>query len=131
LTKQLQRQHERYESGLIDKHEEVNRMRRKRETVGVELYSMQQQLARQQLTMEKIHDQFVSLKRGRAEAEEELKAGKQVWDTKKGEQDTIDGRVTKAQKEYDALMATYDCASFIQGVIFPLCITSLVFIPPD
>merc|ERR1719419_1473406 len=53
LKEQLERNHNRVSLKLAEKEEEVSRMRKTREDVGVELYGLQQQLAKLQMTLER------------------------------------------------------------------------------
>lgn len=73
LEKQLTEQNQRLTEDLREKEEEMRRMRKKKEDVGVELYGVQQQLARMQLTLEKTHDNFNIVRKLREEAEADAK----------------------------------------------------------
>lgn len=45
-------------SALFSKNEELNSYMKQREEIGVELYGVQQELARQQLALDKLHDKY-------------------------------------------------------------------------
>jgi len=67
LFSQLEREHERV---LLEKREaeaELKMISDKRETVGVDLYSNQQQLARLQMALENLHNNFHTLRDARAQ----------------------------------------------------------------
>lgn len=82
LEKQLTDQNQRLTEELREKEEELRRMRKKKEDVGVELYGVQQQLARMQLTLEKTHDNFNIVRKLREEAEADAKVVTKEMDKK-------------------------------------------------
>ena len=63
-------------------------MREKRETIGVTLYNMQQELARHQMLLEKEHDRFGEINQDRQRMEQDLKQTKERHEKKKEEHDT-------------------------------------------
>ncbi|KAJ3279437.1 Coiled-coil domain-containing protein 40 [Borealophlyctis nickersoniae] len=73
LNKQLQEQYQKIQLDLKDKEEAVRKAIKKREEIGVELYSLQQQLARQQALLEGSQDNWNVIRNYRDEAERTLK----------------------------------------------------------
>ncbi|XXQ37158.1 Coiled-coil domain-containing protein 40 [Plasmodiophora brassicae] len=71
MMAQLQDAATRLDENLRERNEEVKRLNKKRETIGVDLYGLQQQLARMQMQLEKTHDRFNMFNRLRAKAEED------------------------------------------------------------
>ena len=106
LRKQLEGVNEKITADLRLQTEAVSRILKRREDVGVELYGVQQQLAKLQNAVEKAHDSFSISVQVREQSEErkssilsELSAKSQQL----GEQKT---RVTKLQGELDKLNVT-------------------------
>lgn len=64
-----------YQQGvmLLDKKEELKKLSQDRETIGVQLYALQQQLARTQLMLENAHNEYNSIVDMRLSEEELLK----------------------------------------------------------
>ena len=83
---------------------EVKVGQQKREQIGVELYGLQQQLAKQQMFLERTHEKHTSTQAARSEAEQSLVSAKQVFTNKKTEHAAMQARVTKSQKELDAML---------------------------
>eukprot|EP00455_Lapot_gusevi_P048339 TRINITY_DN6659_c0_g3_i1.p1 TRINITY_DN6659_c0_g3~~TRINITY_DN6659_c0_g3_i1.p1 ORF type:complete len:906 (-),score=334.81 TRINITY_DN6659_c0_g3_i1:228-2891(-) len=106
LSEQLQRENEKFVLKLREKLEEVNRGKKQREDIGVDLYSQQQQLAKLQMNLEKAHDRYSIFARLRAQAEEELQQVQSMWNDKKQERETMEKKVLKAQKDLDVLNVT-------------------------
>ncbi len=69
LYQQLVQNHERVTLELREKEEDLRRVSQKREDIGVELYGVQQQLAKLQMALETTHTNFNSLANLRAKAE--------------------------------------------------------------
>ena len=85
LSKQLQDQQERVSEELREKDEGVKRLRKKKEDVGVELYGVQQQLARMQIMLEKTHENFNAIRQLREQSEKEVKSALKEYEKKKVE----------------------------------------------
>lgn len=83
---------------LVDKKGELKRAAQDREVLGVQLYSLQQQLARLQLSLESSHSEYNTLLDKRLKEEEMLK---QVEDNNT-EQKVIFKEHEKQQKKYSA-----------------------------
>jgi coiled-coil domain-containing protein 40 len=73
LLKQLSEQEAKLSMELKDKEEAVKKAAKKREEVGVELYSTQQQLARLQALLEGSQDNMAIIRNYREESERNLK----------------------------------------------------------
>lgn len=73
LTKQLQDAQVRLQAVLYEKKEELKRETLDREALGVQLYSLQQQLARIQVILEKAHDEYNTIVDARLQEEEMLR----------------------------------------------------------
>jgi hypothetical protein len=106
LEKQLSDQKQRVTEDLREKEEDLKRLKKKKEDVGVELYGVQQQLARMQLMLEKTHDNFNIIQRLRQEAEEDAKGITKEMEKKKQEVTEQQKRMLKFQAELDKLSAT-------------------------
>ncbi|KAL5473502.1 hypothetical protein EMCRGX_G027992 [Ephydatia muelleri] len=78
LNAQLMRQNEKLEIDLKEKLEALKEVCQRRENLGVELYGVQQQLARQQMLMEKELDELAALKQIREQKELNLSQMKDV-----------------------------------------------------
>lgn len=78
----------------------------RREGVGVQLYGMQQQLARLQVALEQTHADFNGLGEGRARAELDADSAKQRYAELKGVGDALSKRVVKNESELNALQET-------------------------
>ena len=73
LTTQLKERQYRLQVQLLEKDEELKRSALERETLGVQLYSIQQQLARTQLSLENTQNEYNSVIDARLQEEELLK----------------------------------------------------------
>lgn len=106
LYDQLVQTYERVSEELRDKENELKRYKNKRETVGVELYSMQQQLARLQVNLEQTHNIFNEKAETRAKSELDLDQVRQLFATKKQELEDITRVHKKNRSELNALQET-------------------------
>lgn len=97
LTKQLQDAQVRLQAVLYEKKEELKRETLDREGLGVQLYSLQQQLARVQVILEKAHDEYNTIVDARLQEEEMLR------DISKNnkEQQSLHEEYVKQHKKYD------------------------------
>jgi chromosome segregation ATPase len=106
LTRQMSRAYEVQKQKVSEQVEELTRQRRKREDVGVQLYHMQQQLAKLQMNLEKVHENESLLGQMREQAEKDLVEVRQVYaESLNGVQEER-RRYTKYQAELDQLAAT-------------------------
>lgn len=91
---------------LLDKKEELKKLSQERETIGVQLYALQQQLARTQLALENAHNEYNSIVDMRLSEEEILKE----VNKNNAEQQALYDEYMKQQKrhtqELDALNET-------------------------
>lgn len=58
LSKQLNEENERLSLDLREKEESLKKLKFERESIGVQLYGVQQQLAKMQMVFERTHDNF-------------------------------------------------------------------------
>ncbi|XP_070579736.1 coiled-coil domain-containing protein 40-like [Ptychodera flava] len=72
LKAQLSKQNEKVTLELRELLEGLKNRKKEREDLGVNLYGLQQELARQQMLLEKLHDEFGQTKQVRHQCEEEL-----------------------------------------------------------
>jgi len=106
LVKQLKDTQFRLQNDLYEKDEELKRASQDREVIGVQLYGLQQQLARIQITLENAHNEFNGIVDARLQEEEMLR------DISKnnGEQNSLNDEYKKQHKKYsqeiDALNET-------------------------
>lgn len=103
---QLSGQNERATLQLHERNEELRKLVKHREEIGVTLYGAQQQLAKLQLQLEQLHDRFAMVHSKRLEDEETLKQVTQNWESKKQEVDDATKRLTKSQDELNQLNVT-------------------------
>lgn len=106
LKGQLSKELERVDLTLREKEEHLKKLRRAREDIGVQLYGVQQQLAKMQMNYEKTRDNFNIIKKYREEAEEQLEALDEEYTKKKTEVDDQQRKVTKAQEELNQINRT-------------------------
>lgn len=106
LTKQLTDEHERVDLKLREKEEEVRKVKKKREEVGVQLYGVQHQLAKMQTTFERTHDNYNIVQKYRVDAEKQLEILQKQYEGRKEEADEQLKRVLKAQEELNQLNRT-------------------------
>ena len=106
LKNQLTKELERVDLNLREKEEHLKKLRRNREDVGVQLYGVQQQLAKMQMTYEKTRDNYNIIKKYREEAEEQLESLDEDYTKKKAEVDDQQKKVTKAQDELNQINRT-------------------------
>ena len=78
LQKQLQSRLDRVDEELRDKEEEAARSATKREELGVELYGVQQQLAKLQMQLETTQQNASVVEEARLQAEQDLVKFKEV-----------------------------------------------------
>eukprot|EP00752_Nemacystus_decipiens_P014632 g13029.t2 len=106
LYNQLLQTYERVSEELQDKEADVKKLRKRREFVGVELYAMQQQLAKLQVALEQTHADFNGLGEGRARAELDADAAKRRYSELKGVGDALSKRLVKNEAELNSLQDT-------------------------
>eukprot|EP00967_Tisochrysis_lutea_P140235 scaffold256018_cov31-Tisochrysis_lutea.AAC.1 len=106
LTRQMSNAYEVQKQKVSEQTEELSRQKRKREDVGVQLYQVQQQLAKLQMNLEKVHENEALIGQMREQAEKDLVEIRQLYaEQLKGVQEQR-GRYSKYQAELDQLAAT-------------------------
>jgi chromosome segregation ATPase len=103
---QLSGQHERVSLQLREKNEEIKKLTKHREEIGVTLYGAQQQLAKLQLQLEQLHDKYAMVHGQRLEDDEGLKRVTGSWEGKKTEVEESTRRLAKSQDELNQLNIT-------------------------
>jgi len=106
LYDQLVRQRERTTVEKRETENEVNMLTKRKEQVGVELYGNQQQLARMQMALENLHNQFHGIAEARGSEEGVLDECKQRHAALNGAYAEKQKTLLKAQAELDTLTAT-------------------------
>ena len=106
LTKQLTDEHERRDLQLREKEEELRKVKKHREEVGVQLYGVQHQLAKMQLTFERTHDNFNIVQKYRIDSEKQHEILQKQYEQKKEEADEQLKKVLRAQEELNQLNRT-------------------------
>eukprot|EP01012_Entosiphon_sulcatum_P006174 TRINITY_DN1288_c0_g1_i1.p2 TRINITY_DN1288_c0_g1~~TRINITY_DN1288_c0_g1_i1.p2 ORF type:complete len:881 (+),score=378.54 TRINITY_DN1288_c0_g1_i1:94-2736(+) len=85
---------------------ELKRLKTKREDTGVELYNVQQQLAKLQEQLEKGHDNLIAVQRLREEREQERDATQRQYEQDKAALEDLRKKYFKYQAELDKLSET-------------------------
>ncbi|CAG9332362.1 unnamed protein product [Blepharisma stoltei] len=106
LKSQLSAELERLNLQLREKEETLKKFRRDREDVGVQLYGVQQQLAKMQMNYERTRDNYNIIKKYREESDEQLDVLQNDWDKKKKEVEDQAKKVNKAQDELNQINRT-------------------------
>lgn len=106
LMKQLTDEHERRDLQLREKEEELRKVKKGREEVGVQLYGVQHQLAKMQLTFERTHDNYNIVQKYRIESEKQLEVFQKQYEQRKEEADEQLKKVLRAQDELNQLNRT-------------------------
>uniref|UniRef100_A0A0G4FZX2 Coiled-coil domain-containing protein 40 n=1 Tax=Chromera velia CCMP2878 TaxID=1169474 RepID=A0A0G4FZX2_9ALVE len=106
LHQQLAKQDERLTYKVREKQAELKALTVKREDLGVQLYSVQQQLAKLQLVLEEAHDRLATLANNRVAAERDLRILQDGYTDKKKESEVNLKRMIKAQDELNQLNVT-------------------------
>jgi len=106
LQKQLKGAYDLAALKLSEQTEELARQKRKREDVGVQLYQVQQQLAKLQMNLEKVHENHSIIAQLREQAEGDLSSIKPTYAGKLSEVKEQRGKFDKYQSELDQLHMT-------------------------
>lgn len=104
--RQLKGQNERITLQLREKNEELKKLVKHREEIGVTLYGAQQQLAKLQVQLEQLHDNFAMIHGKRQEDEDALKRVTAAWEAKKEDVKDAMKRLAKSQDELNQLNIT-------------------------
>ena len=103
---QLKNQDERAELELREREEELRRFKKKREDTGVELYGVQQQLAKLQLSLEEKHNTLTAIQNESERSEVERQRANEEHMAAKEELVEEQKQMQKNQTDLDALNAT-------------------------
>lgn len=106
LTKQLKDVEYRLKTELYEKKEEMKRATQDREILGVQLYSLQQQLARIQIALENAHNEYNSIVDARLREEEILRDNTKNNSEQKALHDEYSKQHKKYAQELEALNET-------------------------
>ncbi|KAI9098134.1 hypothetical protein DFS34DRAFT_704117 [Phlyctochytrium arcticum] len=106
LQKQLTEQLTKLRYDLKEKEEAVRAAVTKRETIGVELYSLQQQLARHQAISEGTADNLILIKQYREEAERKLRHTTSQWKEQKERADQHAKNLGQHKQELEKISRT-------------------------
>jgi coiled-coil domain-containing protein 40 len=106
LYEQLLRQQERTVVEKRETENELNLLKKRKEQVGVELYGNQQQLARMQMALENLHNQYHGIGEARVAEEGVLEECKQRHAALKAAYAEKQKTLLKAQAELDTLTST-------------------------
>eukprot|EP01044_Picomonas_judraskeda_P019076 COSAG03_NODE_3938_length_1753_cov_1.266626_2_plen_370_part_01 len=106
LSKQLLADDERVTEELRVKEEDLRRAKTKREDIGAELYTVQQQLAKLQMTLEGTHDRYKQLQQAREVVEAEASQATEVYQQERQQVVQYKGKVDKNQVELDKVNST-------------------------
>jgi chromosome segregation ATPase len=106
LTKQLLDEDERVTEELRVKDEDLRRAKKKREDIGAELYSVQQQLAKLQMQLESTHDRFKQVNKLREQVETETQQAIEVYQQERQQVVQYKGKVDVNQVELDKVNST-------------------------
>eukprot|EP00929_Paragymnodinium_shiwhaense_P122657 TRINITY_DN955_c0_g2_i1.p1 TRINITY_DN955_c0_g2~~TRINITY_DN955_c0_g2_i1.p1 ORF type:complete len:884 (-),score=369.37 TRINITY_DN955_c0_g2_i1:259-2910(-) len=103
---QLTGHNERVTLQLRERSEELKKLTKHREEIGVTLYGAQQQLAKLQLQLEQLHDKYAMVNGKRMEEDDQLKSVTVAWEGKKEEVNDAMKRLAKSQDELNQLNIT-------------------------
>lgn len=106
LKKQLTSQLRRVEAELREQEEARDKAQRARQHVGVELYGVQQQLARLQTQLDAAGGAVVALHDIRSKAEGDLKTFQAGYASRKAQIDSEEARLEKFKGELDGILDT-------------------------
>lgn len=106
LVDQLKESQSRVDSELYDKEEELKRITQTRESLGVELYNLQQQLAKLQVSLENTHGEYNNIIDKKLQEEELQKSIENNNKEQKARVDEHEKSRKKYQTEYESLVET-------------------------
>jgi len=106
LTRQMSNAYDKQKQKVSEQTEELARQKRRREDVGVQLYQVQQQLAKLQMNLEKVHENEALIGQIREGAEADLGEIRAVYAESLDSVKDQRGRSGKYQAELDQLAAT-------------------------
>ena len=106
LQKQLKGAFDLANLKLSEQSEELARQKRTREDVGVQLYQVQQQLAKLQMNLEKVHENHAIIAQMREGAEDDLSKVRAAYEHKYKDAKEHRSKYDKYQSELDQLAMT-------------------------
>ena len=106
LHKQLKGSYDVARMTLSEQTEELSRAKAAREDIGVQLYQMQQQLAKLQMNLEKVHENHSIIAQMREAAEDDQRKVREAYKGTYGEVSGQRQKVAKHQAELDQLATT-------------------------
>ena len=106
LFKQLDEQHTSLALNIREETEALSQVTKKREQLGVELYSFQQGLAKLQLDLQKAHDKYNTAQADREASEKALEAINADYEEITEQKNATEQKRIQAQKELDKLRIT-------------------------
>ena len=106
LKKQLKGAYDVAALKVSEQTEELTRKKRQREDIGVSLYAVQQQLAKLQMNLEKVHDNHAIIAQMRETAEEDLAKVRASYEVKYRDAKEHRAKAENYQGELDQLATT-------------------------
>ena len=106
LKKQLKGAYDVAALKVSEQTEELTRNKRQREDIGVSLYAVQQQLAKLQMNLEKVHDNHAIIAQMRETAEEDLTKVRAAYEVKYRDAKEHRAKAENYQGELDQLATT-------------------------
>ena len=106
LLQQLQREHQNIDIKLRIADESLLRIKNKRENIGVELYTKQQQLAKSQMILESNVDHYQAITDSRIESDQRLQNSHVYWKDKREEVKNMEKKIEASQRDLEILMVT-------------------------
>jgi chromosome segregation ATPase len=106
LQAQLLQTQQRVKRELQEQEDELKAAKVRREDVGLELYSMQQQLSKLQGSLEAMNERHAAIVEKRARADKRIVALKETHKTKQGRLEEVRQDVAKTKAKLDAMLET-------------------------
>lgn len=106
LREQLQKTYDRIKRDSLEQQQELRNAKKEREDCGVELYGMQQQLARLQTSLDGANDSHTELIDGRMKGEKEIAKVKTAHLEKKRKLQDTHKSISKRKVELDELLSS-------------------------
>ena len=104
LREQLLQTRDRVRLELKEQEDELKKAKREREDAGIELYGVQQQLARLQANLKSIDKRYDEVSKERIESQAKVAAAKKRYAERLKEADKLGKEEAKAQEELDAML---------------------------
>jgi chromosome segregation ATPase len=104
LREQLLQTRDRVKMELREQEDELKKAKREREDAGIELYGVQQQLARLQSSLSSIDKRYDEVSKERVEGQKKVAEAKKVHADKLKAAENLRKEETKSQEELDAVL---------------------------